>query len=96
MKVAWMAIAAAALLWTSTVQAQVIKLSTVTCEEFIKTDKEIIGNLLMWLSGYHMGNNDDAIIDFDKMAKDGSALGKYCAENPKAKLSKAAEKIMGQ
>ena len=96
MKIAWLAMASVALLWISPVQAQVLKLSAITCEEFIKTDKEVIGNLLMWLGGYYMGNNDDAVIDFDKMAKDGGALGKYCAENPKTKLSKAAEKIMGK
>ena len=96
MKIAWMAIAAAALLWTPSVQAQALKLSKITCEEFIKSDKDIIGNLMMWLGGFYMGNNDDAVIDFDKLAKQGKELGKFCAENPTAKLSKAAEKIMGE
>lgn len=96
MKFAWIAIATVGLLWAPNGQAQVLKLSTITCEEFIKTDKEVIANLLMWLGGYYMGNNDDAVIDFDKLGKDGAELGKYCAENPKTKLSKAAEKIMGK
>ena len=95
MKIAWMAIAAAALLWTPPVQAQALKLSKITCEEFINADKDVIGNLLMWLGGFYMGNNDDAVIDFDKLARQGGKLGKYCAENPDTKLSKAAEKIMG-
>ncbi|HEY8871687.1 MAG TPA: HdeA/HdeB family chaperone [Stellaceae bacterium] len=96
MKIAWMAIAAAALLWTPSVQAQALKLSKITCEEFIKSDKDVIGSLMMWLGGFYMGNNDDAVIDFDKLAKQGKKLGKFCAENPAAKLSKAAEKIMGE
>jgi acid stress chaperone HdeB len=90
------AAAAAVLLWIPTVHAQKLKLADITCNDFVKADKEIIGNLMMWLGGYYMGNNDDAVIDFDKMAKDGGKLGKYCAENPTAKLSKAAEKIMGE
>ena len=96
MMMARIAIAVASLLWAPTVQAQAVKLSTITCEEFIKSDKAVIGNLMMWLGGYYMGNNDDAVIDFDKLAKQGGALGKYCAENQEAKLSKAAEKIMGE
>jgi acid stress chaperone HdeB len=96
MKIAQAAVAATLLLWIPTVQAQTLKLATITCDDFIKADKEVIGNLMMWLGGYYMGNNDDAIIDFDKLAKDGKSHGKYCAENPEAKLSKAAEKIMGE
>ena len=96
MKIAWMAIVSAALLWTPPVQAQSLKLSKITCEEFVSADKDTIGNLMMWLGGFYMGNNDDAVIDFDKMAKQGKELGKFCAENPKSKLSKAAEKIMGE
>ena len=86
---------AIAALWTAPGQAQTLKLSDVTCQDFTGSDPATISNLLMWLGGYYMGNNDAAVIDFGKIADQGKQLGDYCHENPTAKLSKAAERIMG-
>lgn len=49
----------------------------------------------MWLSGFHMHQSDEATIDFAKVQTQGDALLKYCRETPTAKLSDAADKIMG-
>jgi acid stress chaperone HdeB len=76
--------------------AQKIDVSTIKCEEFVKSGKDTIGNLLMWLSGYYSGEDDEAIIDFDKMAADGEKLGKLCGENPSLGLLTAAERIMSK
>ena len=87
---------ALALLGTSPASAQVIDVATIKCEDFIKSGKENIGSLMMWLSGYYTGEDDDAIIDFNKMASNGEKLGKYCAENPTISLLTAAERIMSK
>jgi acid stress chaperone HdeB len=76
--------------------AQKIDISTIKCEEFVKSGKDTIGNLMMWLSGYYSGEDDEAIIDFDKMAADGEKLGKLCAQNPALGLLTAAERIMSK
>ena len=76
--------------------AQKMGISTIKCEDFIKSGKDTIGNLMMRLSGYYSGEDDEAIIDFDKMAADGEKLGKLCGENPGLGLLTAAERIMSK
>jgi len=88
--------AAALVVGPTTVWGQTLELTKVSCGDFIKSDQATIGNLMMWLAGYYMGNDDDPIIDFDKLSKEGKELGTYCAANPNEKLSDAAEKIMGK
>ena len=77
-------------------QAATFEFSKLSCGEFIKQDPATIGNLMMWLGGYYMGDEDDPIIDFDKLGKQGEELGKYCATHPDAKLSDAAEEVMAK
>lgn len=76
--------------------AQKVDVSTIKCDDFVKSGKDTIGNLMMWLSGYYTGEDDEAIIDFDKMTADGEKLGKLCAENPGLGLLTAAERIMSK
>jgi acid stress chaperone HdeB len=89
-------VAVLALAAATPASAQKIDVSTIKCEEFVKSGKDTIGNLMMWLSGYYSGEDDEAIIDFDKMAADGEKLGKLCAENPALGLLTAAERIMSK
>jgi acid stress chaperone HdeB len=50
----------------------------------------------MWLDGYFTGEDDPAVVDFDKMKQKGVKLGEYCAKNPTHGLLTAAEDVMGQ
>ena len=84
------------LLAAAPASAQKVDVATIKCEDFVKSPKETIGNLMMWLSGYYTGEDDDAVIDFDKMAADGQKLGAYCAQNPTISLLTAAERIMSK
>ena len=59
--------------------------------DFIKYNKETVGNLIVWLSGYYTGDDDEAVIDFDKIAADGQKLSAYCAQNSSVSLLTAAE-----
>ncbi len=68
----------------------------VTCGDFAKSDSQSLTNVSLWLSGYYMGEDDDAVIDFDRVNKMGNALVQYCAANPKEPVSDAAEKLMGK
>ena len=68
--------------------AQKVDVSTIKCDDFVKSGKDTIGNLMMWLSGYYTGEDDDAVIDFDKMAADGQKLGAYCAQIRRSAFSR--------
>jgi acid stress chaperone HdeB len=80
----------------SAAQAAPLDLRTVTCDSFTKAGGADETTVAVWLNGYYMGNDDEAIIDFDKVNTRGNALIKYCADHPAEKLSDAAESIMGK
>ena len=51
---------------------------------------------MVWLSGYYTGEDDEAVIDFDKIAADGQKLSAYFAQNPSVSLLTAAESIISK
>ena len=73
-----------------------LDLAKVTCKDFLAAGKDNISIILTWLDAYYLGKDDPPVIDFDRMAKSGQALGKYCGENGDATLSKAADKVMSK
>ena len=89
-----MALLIAAALFAAPASAQVVDLSVITCKEFLDSGKESIGYIMMWLDGYYTGEDDPAVVDFDKMKKAGEKLGEYCAKNPAHGLLTAAEEVM--
>ena len=95
MRVAFAALVAVTLL-PAPATPQVVDLSTIKCKEFLDSSKETIGYIMMWLDGYFTGEDDPAVVDFDKMKRKGTQLGEYCAKNPTHGLLTAAEDVMGQ
>jgi acid stress chaperone HdeB len=91
-----MLIAILTLLGGVTAEADTLNLSTVTCGDYSDADSKSQTTIAVWLDGYYMDENDDAIIDFEKLNNLGNALVKYCAANRGMKLSDAAEKIMSK
>jgi acid stress chaperone HdeB len=75
---------------------QVVDLSTIRCKEFLDSSKETIAYIMMWLDGYFTGEDDPAVVDFDRMKQKGEKLGEYCAKNPTHGLLTAAEEVMGK
>jgi acid stress chaperone HdeB len=73
-----------------------LDLAKVTCKDFLAAGKDNISIILTWLDAYYLGKDDPPVIDFDRMAKSGQALGKYCGENGDATLAKAADKVMSK
>ena len=45
-----------------------IEMSKLTCAQFAAYDKDNMGTIMMWLEGYYTEEDDDAVIDFGKMA----------------------------
>ncbi len=77
-------------------QAEQVDLSTVTCKRLLEYSKENVSLILMWLDGYYKEDDDDPIVDFDKMADNAKKLGEYCGKNPSHSIITAAEKLIAQ
>jgi len=85
---------AAALLAPLPLKAQQLDLATVTCKDFVTSDKDTIGLILMWLEGFYAAQDAKPIVDFDKMKENGGKLGEYCGKNPTHSLITAADEVM--
>jgi acid stress chaperone HdeB len=84
------------MLLTAPASAQALDLSTIKCKEFLESGKETIAFIMMWLDGYFTGEDDPAIVDFEKMKQKGEKLGAYCAKNPGHGLLTAADEVMAK
>lgn len=82
------------LILAAPLRAQQLDLATVTCKDFVTSDKETISLILMWLEGYYNEDANKPIVDFDQMQKNGRALGEYCGKNPGHSLITAADEVM--
>lgn len=76
--------------------AEVIDLSTKTCQQFQAESKEDVGIVLTWLDGYYKDEKDPPIIDTDKFVANAKKLGEYCSANPTVGLITAADKLFGK
>jgi len=85
---------AAALLAPLPLKAQQLDLSTVTCKDFVTSDKETIGLIMMWIEGFYASQDAKPIVDFDKMKQNGAKLGEYCGTNPSHSLITAADEVV--
>ena len=85
---------AAAVLAPLPLKAQQLDLATVTCKEFVTSDKDTIGLILMWLEGFYADQDAKPIVDFDKMKANGGKLGEYCGKNPTHSLITAADEVV--
>lgn len=94
MKTFSMMLVAATLFAPLPARAQQLDLSTVSCKDFVTSDKETIGFILMWLEGYYSDQDAKPIVDFDKMKGNGGRLGEYCGKNPTHSLITAADDVM--
>jgi hypothetical protein len=91
-------VAAAALLIANSVAAEDSKvdLSKLTCNQFTAYNNENRGLVMMWFEGYYTDDEDQAIIDFQKMAGDLAQVLIYCGNNPDADMVTATDGIMGK
>jgi acid stress chaperone HdeB len=87
---------AAIVFLTVPASAAVLDLSTQTCQQFVKSDKDEIGVILAWLNGYYKDEKDPPIIDTDKFVADSKKLAEYCVANPSHGLITAADKVFGK
>jgi acid stress chaperone HdeB len=73
--------------------AQSLDLSKVSCKDFLESGKESISFIMTWLDAYYRDEDDDPIMDFDRMKANGEKLGAYCRENPATRLTVASDTL---
>ena len=96
MKLRHAMIATAMLFAAMPANAQVVDVSKLKCEEFLKSGKDGIAYIVVWLDGYYTGEDDPATMDFGKIAKNVERFGEYCGKNPSAPVTDAADAILGK
>jgi acid stress chaperone HdeB len=74
--------------------AATVDMTKLTCKQFSAYDKDNAGTIMMWLEGYYTGDDDDAVIDFGKMAGDMTKLLVYCEAHPDDDIITAADDVM--
>ena len=88
-------VAAALMLPTAAANAVVLDLYTMTCKQFVESDKDTITMMLTWLDGWYKGDSDEATINTDVFVENARKIGAYCGANPTMSIVNAAEKVLG-
>jgi acid stress chaperone HdeB len=96
MNLARTALLAAALLLPTAANAVVLDLYTMTCKQFVESDKDTISMMLTWLDGWYKGDSDEAKIDTDVFVENAKKIGEYCGKNPTISIVNAAESVLGK
>lgn len=76
-----------------------IDLSILKCEAVNSTkenETDGLGQILMWLAGYHASVAKSTVIDLDKFNDSVGKIATYCTENPEMGLFTASEKFMAE
>jgi acid stress chaperone HdeB len=76
-------------------RAEVLDLSTMTREQFLKGGDDEIKMVLTWMDGWYQGD-DKAIIDTNVFVENAKKFGGYCAANPIISIVNGADEILGQ
>ena len=89
-------LAAALMLPAASANAVVLDLYTMTCKQFVESDKDTITMMLTWLDGWYKRDSDEAKIDTDVFVENAKKIGEYCGKNPTTSIVNAADKVLGQ
>ena len=98
MKIFDAAVISAALLSTMTAALAddaKIEMSKLTCAQFTGYNNDNMGLIMMWLEGYYTEEDDDAVIDFGKMAGHDAAPD-LLRRHPDTDIITAADEAMGE
>ena len=71
-----------------------LDVSELTCEQFTNYDDDNKGLIMMWFEGYYTEEDEDAVIDFGKMASHLTKLLIACQADPKQKVLDLADDAM--
>lgn len=89
-------VVAALVLPPAAANAVVLDLYTMTCKQFVDSDKDTIMMMLTWLDGWYKGDSDEATIDTEVFVENAKKIGEYCGRNPTISIVNAAEQVLGK
>ena len=89
-------LAAALMLPAASANAVVLDLYTMTCKQFVESDKDTIAMMLTWLDGWYKGDSDEAKIDTDVFVENAKKIGEYCGKNQNTSIVNAADTVLGK
>ena len=89
-------LAAALMLPAASANAVVLDLYTMTCKQFVESDKDTITMMLTWLDGWYKDDSDEAKIDTDVFVENAKKIGEYCGKNPTTSIVNAADTVLGK
>ncbi len=69
-----------------TALAQKTDLASVKCADFLKTTEPAAANIVTWLQGYYTYEDDQAVVDNDKVKLKEGQIKEYCADHGDADL----------
>lgn len=75
--------------------AQQLDLSTMTCDSFVKSDKEQMKLITAWLAGYYTDESDDEVVDVSALNARQNQLVQFCTRETGFPIASAAEGIWG-
>jgi acid stress chaperone HdeB len=75
--------------------AEAIDVSKLSCKQFTEYNKDNRGLIMMWFEGYYTEEDEDAVIDFGKMAGHLTKLLIACQANPSKEVLDLADDAMG-
>jgi hypothetical protein len=71
-----------------------LDVSELTCEQFTNYNDDNKGLIMMWFEGYYTEEDEDAVIDFGKMAGHLAKLLIACQADPSQKVLDLADDAM--
>ena len=77
-------------------KAQQLDLSTMTCDSFIKSDKDQMKLITAWLSGYYTNESDDEVVDMSALNSRQNQLVQFCTRETHFPVASAADGIWGR
>jgi HdeA/HdeB family len=77
-------------------KAQQFDLSTMTCDSFLKGDKDQMKLITAWLAGYYTDESAAEVVDVSALDKMQDQLVKFCTRETSFPIENAADGIFGQ
>ncbi len=77
-------------------KAQQFDLSTMTCDSFLKGDKDQMKLITAWLAGYYTDESAAEVVDVSALNKLQGELAKFCSRETDFPIESAADGIFGQ
>jgi acid stress chaperone HdeB len=85
----------AALALSSSAYAQQLDLASMTCESFVKADKDQVKVVVAWLNGYYTEDDSPEVVSLSALNSFQDKLMSFCSREGSFTIEAAAQGILG-